>query len=190
VAAFAVAVVTMASATNARAQATTPATTSLTAPGTWTVTPFIGTGFSGDLDSPSLVFGVAGGYTWTSRVSFEGEFNTIPNSEYSGILELDNNVWSITGNALYHFSGRAFVPYGVFGIGIGHGSLDVDSDDPVLNSLDNNSNEFIVNFGGGVERQIRDRMAVRGDLRYFTGGDLVPDYWRAAIGVTFSLNTP
>jgi hypothetical protein len=181
---------TIASATSARAQATTPATTSLTAPGTWTVTPFIGTGFSGDLDSPSFVFGAAAGYTWTDRLSFEGEFNAIPNSEYSGLLELDNNVWSLTGNALYHFSGRRFVPYGVFGLGIGHGSLDVDSDDPVLNSLDSNSNEFIINFGGGVERQIRDRMAIRGDLRYFTGGDLVPDYWRFAIGVTFQVKQP
>ena len=170
---------------NASAQSATT-TTSLTTPGTWTVTPFIGVGFSGDLDSGSTVFGVAGGYTYTPRISFEGELNFLPSSEQAGLVELDSKEWSLTGNVLYHFAGRKYIPYGVFGIGFGHGSVDLDSTVPLPN-FDTSSTEFVVNFGGGVERQIRERMAIRGDLRYFFGGDFVPDFWRLSAGVTFQL---
>jgi len=169
------------------ASAQPAATTSLTAPGTWTVTPFIGVGFSGDLDSGSKDFGVAGGYTWSPRISFEGEFNLLPTTEVSTGVEFNSQEWSLTGNVLYHFSGRNFVPYGVFGIGFGHGSIDEESALITLPNIDTSSTEFIVNFGGGVERQIRQRMAIRGDLRYFFGGDLVPDFWRLSAGVTFQL---
>jgi opacity protein-like surface antigen len=176
----------LACATGASAQ---PAqtTTSLTAPGSWTVTPYIGVGFSGDLDSATTAIGVAGGYTWTPRISFEGDFNFLPSSEESGVVELDSKEWSLTGNVLYHFSGRRFVPYGAFGLGFGHGSVDVSSSDPLPINLDTSSTEFVVNFGGGVERQIRERLAFRGDLRYFFGGDFVPDFWRLSAGVTFQL---
>ena len=43
----------------------------------------------------------------------------------------------------------------------------------------------MVNFGGGVEKPIRDNIHFRGDLRYFFGGDLVPDYWRFSVGLRF-----
>jgi len=46
----------------------------------------------------------------------------------------------------------------------------------------------VVNFGGGVERRINDRIGFRGDLRYFFGGDLVPDYWRLGAGLTFAVH--
>jgi hypothetical protein len=163
-------------------------TTTLFAPESYTVTPFAGIGFSGDLDSGTGVLGVAGGYVWSPRVSLEGEFTYLPSSENSGLVEVDTQVFSLTANMLYHFSGRAFVPYGVVGIGFGHSSVDVD--DPALDSFDRSDTEFIVNFGGGVERLIRERLAFRGDLRYFFGGDLVPDYWRLSAGVSFLLGTP
>ncbi len=163
------------------AQQTTP-------PAHWTVTPFVGVGCSGDLDSGTGAVGAAGGYAWSPRVSFEGEFNLLPSSEFNGVVELDSRVWSLTANILYHFSERLFVPYGAFGLGMGHGSVDIDSNDPVLDDLlSDSSTEFVVNFGGGVQRQIRDRLAFRGDLRYFFGGDFVPDFWRVSAGLTFDL---
>lgn len=174
----------------ARAQpaaAQTPTITNLFDQGHWTVTPYIGVGFSGDLDSPTGALGAAGGYVWSSRVALEGEFNALPSGETGGPLEVKSKVWSLTGDILYHFPGRDFVPYGVFGIGFGHGSVDIDSTDPVLKALNTKSTEFVVNFGGGAEKKIRERVAVRGDLRYFFGGDLVPDYWRASVGLTFDL---
>jgi len=177
------------SAGNASAQtaAQQPTTTTVIDPEHWTVTPFIGIGFSGDLDSATGAFGAAAGYVWSERVSLEGEFSMLPSSEASGLVEFSSKSWTLTGNILYHFSGRTWVPYGVLGIGFGHGSIDVDSTDPLLTALNNSSNGFVVNFGGGAERRIRERLAFRGDLRYFFGGDFVPDYWRASAGLTFDL---
>jgi len=170
------------------AEAQTTAASGPLTGGEWTVTPFAGIGFSGDLDSGTGALGIAGGYNWNPKVSLEGEFTTLPSSEAGGLVEVDTNVWSLTGNLLYHFSERPFVPYGAIGIGVGHGSADVTASVPGLNTFDESSTEFVVNFGGGVERQIRPRLSFRGDLRYFVGGDLVPDYWRLSAGVAFALS--
>jgi len=174
---------------NANAQGTTPPASRQLQTGQWTVTPVIGTAFSGDVDSPTVVLGVAGGYNWRPNISFEGEFNVLPSSEQSGLVELNTNIWNLTGNMLYRFSGTsAFVPYGAIGLGLGHGSASLDNTtDPLLNSVDTSSNALVVNFGGGVERSITDAIKVRGDLRYFFGGDLVADYWRFGIGVSFNV---
>jgi len=157
--------------------------------GQWTVTPVVGTAFSGDVDSPTVVLGVAGGYNWSPKISFEGEFNVLPSSEQTGVVELDTRVWNITGNMLYRFSGNShFVPYGAIGLGVGHGSANVkNTGDPLLNSVSTSSNALVVNFGGGLERSLNDAIKVRGDLRYFFGGDLVASYWRFGIGVSFNV---
>ena len=69
---------------------------------------------------------------------------------------------SVTGIALYHFSeGRPFVPYGVFGIGFGHADADVpDSREAALVDVATSSNNLIVNFGGGVERALSNRVGL------------------------------
>jgi hypothetical protein len=161
-------------------------TTTVFSPGNWTVTPFVGVGFSGNLDGGSGAFGAAGGYVWTDRVSFEGELNVLPSSENNGVFEVDSHSWSLTANALYHFSGRSWVPYGVFGIGLGHAGADL-SGTPIsgVSTIESSSTSLVANFGGGVERRLTDRVGFRGDLRYLFGGDLVPDYWRLGVGVTF-----
>ena len=159
-------------------------TTTTIPTGYWTVTPFVGVGFSGDLDSGTGAIGVAGGYVWNPRVSFEAELNFLPSSENNGLVEVSSSAWSMTGNALYHFAGRNWVPYGVAGIGFGHASVDLNSTDPLFDSFDSSSTEFVANIGGGVERAFRNNTAFRGDFRYMFGGDLVPDYWRLSAGVT------
>ncbi|MBS1816523.1 MAG: porin family protein [Acidobacteria bacterium] len=163
-------------------------TTTTIDPGYWTVTPFVGFGFSGDLDSATPDIGIAGGYVWSPRVSFEGEFSFLPSSENSGLVEVSTRVWNLTGNVLYHFSGRDWVPYGVAGIGFGHSSADINTSDPFLNSFDTSSTEFVANIGGGVERALRNNTALRGDFRYMFGGDLVPDFWRLSVGVTLGFH--
>lgn len=174
-----------AAAQTAAAPPPAPSTTTVFSPGHWTVTPFIGVGFSGDVDSATGALGAAAGYVWSDRMSFEGEFNVLPSSEANGVVEVSTNVWSLTGNVLYHFSGQKFVPYGVVGIGFGHASADL-TNSPLAN-VNTSSTQFVLNFGGGVERRWTERLAVRGDLRYFFGGDLVPDYWRLSGGVTFDM---
>jgi len=174
---------------SARAQVRPPATTPPLETGRFTVTPLVGTAFSGDVDSPTILFGVAGGYNWSPRVSLEAEFNLLPSSEQSGVLELDTRIWNLTGNLLYRFSEnrRAWVPFGAVGLGLGHGSADINVNDPLLNSISSSSNAFVFNFGGGVERALTDTIRFRGDLRYFFGGDLVADYWRLGLGVSFDV---
>ena len=155
--------------------------------GAWTVTPFVGSAFSGDLDSATSVFGLAGGYNWRPQISLEAAFSTLPSSEAGGLIEVDSSLWSLTGNMLYHYNKRPYVPYATVGLGIGHGSVDVESNDPLLVLADHSDTRFVFNFGGGVERNIRARTALRADLRYFFGGDLVPDYWRLAAGLRFTI---
>ena len=167
-----------------------PPSTNVVAPGHWTITPFVGVGFSGDLDSGTGALGAAAGYVWSDRIGFEGELNILPSSENSGVLEVGTHVWSLTGNVLYHFTGRNFIPYGLIGIGFGHAGADLSNVPTTPGSaadLSTSSTNFIVNFGGGVERRFTDRLALRGDLRYFFGGDLVPDYWRLGGGVTIDM---
>jgi opacity protein-like surface antigen len=156
-------------------------------PGEWTVTPFIGFGFSGDLDSATGALGVAGGYNYNSKVSIEGEFNLLPSPENNGVIEVSSTVWSLTGNLLYHFDKKNnFTPYAVVGVGFGHASVDVSGTIlPV--GFEASSTQFVANIGGGVERQFSDRLKFRGDLRYLFGGDTVPDYWRLSAGVTIVL---
>jgi hypothetical protein len=155
--------------------------------GEWSVTPFAGFGFSGDLDSATGALGVAGGYNWSRAVSLEGEFTLLPSSENGGLVEVNSKEWSLTGNILYHFAPRPFRPYAVFGVGVGHAGVDLALSTPGLNILNTSSTEFVVNFGGGVERPIRDNIRFRADLRYFFGGDLVPDYWRVGAGLKFAI---
>jgi opacity protein-like surface antigen len=156
-------------------------------PGQWTVTPFIGFGFSGDLDSGTGLLGVAGGFNYNSKVSVEGEFTLLPSPELNGLTEADATAWSLTGNLLYHFvTTHPFIPYAVAGIGVGHSGA--NGKDPLtLLPFDNSSTVFVANIGGGLERQFSDRLRFRGDLRYLFGGDLVPDYWRVSAGITFVL---
>jgi opacity protein-like surface antigen len=156
-------------------------------PGEVTITPFIGFGFSGDLDSATGALGVAGGYNYNSKISIEGEFNLLPSPENNGAIEVDSTSWSLTGNLLYHFTKKNnFTPYAVVGIGVGHSSVDVDG--TILQGiLDASSTQFVANIGGGVERPFSDRLRFRGDLRYLFGGDTVPDYWRLSAGVTWIL---
>ncbi len=175
--------------------AATPAAAPTGSPGQWTVTPFAGFGFSGDLDGATGALGVAGGYIWSDRIQFEAEFNWLPSSENSGLVEVDSNVWQMTGNVLYRFNGRNnWSPYAAAGIGFGHAGVDVDVDedgfdDPLLDDFDASSTEFVANFGGGVERSVSDRVAFRGDLRYFFGADLVPDFWRLSAGLSFGFGS-
>jgi len=185
----------------ARPQPAPASATNVVAPGHWSITPFLGVGFSGDISGATGALGAAAGYAWTDRVGFEGELNVLPSPENDGLVTVGTHVWSLTGNVLYHFGGQDFKPYGVFGIGFGHAGADLSSVNvnttttttantttgTTATNLNTSSTSFVVDFGGGVERKITDRLALRGDLRYFFGGDLVPDYWRLGAGVRIDM---
>lgn len=157
-------------------------------PNTFEITPFIGfgLGFSDDdglpdLSSGSFLLGAAGAYNFTTQLAVEGELGIIPDiaGDTNGV---DIGVQTFSANGVYHFdTGSAIVPYATFGLGFGRTHADVSG------VGDDSQTEFAINLGGGVKYPINDRLAVRGDLRYFNVNDENPNFWRVYGGVTFRL---
>lgn len=181
-----------AGATTASAQATQPGSPAgPVATAHWTVTPFIGFPFSGDIEGGATGFGVAGGYTWNSRVAVETELAVFPTVPEGPLINFDASTWNLTGNLLYHFAPRSsrITPFVIGGLGVGHANTDILATDPLLREFGatDSSTGFIVNFGGGLKYYLNDRFGVRGDLRYFTGHDLVPDHLRLSFGLGIDL---
>jgi opacity protein-like surface antigen len=175
---------------SANAQTATTTAAEPIEPGIWTLTPSAAMAFGGDLEDGGLGLGLAAGYNFTPRVAFEAAFNIHPSVEQGLLLNVDTTVWNLTGNVLYHFAERPWMPYGAIGFGIGRADTDLDEADPALVALglDESSTELIMNFGGGVKRRFNERASFRGDIRYFTGDDLVADFFRIYAGVSFDLN--
>jgi opacity protein-like surface antigen len=157
----------------------------------WTVTPFVGAGFSGDLENSPLNVGAAIGYNITNRVTIEGQFAYM-GAEQGDLFQFDSNVYTLDANVLYHFTEqfaeRQWAPYLAIGLGMVRATADLDEVDPVLVDLIDESNtNLALNFGGGIKTALSDRVQLRGDLRYYTGDDLAPSFWRATAGLGFAL---
>jgi OmpA-OmpF porin, OOP family len=153
-------------------------------PNTFDLTPFIGFGFGYsdgfDVSDGTFLLGVAGAYNFTTQLAVEGELGIIPDIA-GDTPDLDISVQTFSANGVYHFDTRsAVVPYATLGLGFGR--IGVDS-----TSGDDSNTEFAFNLGGGVKYPINDRLAVRGDVRYFNVNDLNPNFWRIYGGVTFRL---
>jgi hypothetical protein len=169
------------------ASAQQPPTTDIE-PGHWTVTPMLGFGSGGDLNNGALGVGIAGGYNWSSQIGLELAFTLLPSNDQGDLVDIETSVWNLTGDLSYHFTRQPTVPYAVVGFGMARADTN-DADAVVINGLDFEaaSTELILNFGAGLERAIAENANVRGDVRYYTGNDLVPDFLRVFAGVTFDL---
>ena len=145
----------------------------------FTLTPFLGFGFAGDLENTPASFGAALGYGMASRWGVEGELYFAPGGEQGELVEFDSSVWSLSANVLYHFVAEDFTPYVTAGFGL----LGADTDAEGTGLInDDTSTEFAWNWGGGLKSAISDRFGLRADLRYFNGDDLAPDHWRLYAG--------
>jgi opacity protein-like surface antigen len=174
----------------ALAQDTAPQTTPPPAQGTFspmppdsegfTITPFVGLGFAGDYENSPTAFGVAAGYGITDRVSVEGDLYFAPDGEQGELVAFDTNLWSVSANVLYHFTGEDLTPYVAGGLGIM--GADTNAEELGL-TTDNTSTKLAWNWGGGIKSALSDRFGLRADLRFFNGDDLVPDHWRLFGGV-------
>ena len=161
----------------------------------WNITAFVGPGFGADLNNSPLNLGVAGAYNFTPRLAIEGEFGYTRGAQQGALFDLDTAVVSLSANAIYHFSDVGWVPYGAVGIGMLRGSTDLDDLESVgltpaqliALGLDEEGTTTTVGFnlGGGLKRRLSDRVNFRGDLRYFSGRDLAPSFWRAYVGLGF-----
>lgn len=154
-------------------------------PGTFSVTPFIGIAFGGNLESTPGQFGIAAGYAMTERLSVEGEFFAAPGAEVGVLDSFETDIYSLSANILYHFldSSENFTPYGAVGLGalIGNTDLAERFDDVE----DDSSTALSFNVGGGIKAAMNERWGVRLDARYFNGDDFAPDHWRVYAGVIF-----
>jgi hypothetical protein len=153
--------------------------------GIWTVTPFIGPSFGGDLENTPLSLGLATAYNWTDRVAFEGEFGFLRAAEQGVLVPFDTSVYTFSGNVLYHFAVQDWAPYVTVGLGLAHARADLEGL-PIFD-VDENSTELALNFGGGLKANLTDQVRFRGDLRYFNGNDLAPDFLRLYAGLQFLL---
>lgn len=146
----------------------------------FTITPFLGLGFAGDLENNPTAFGVASGFGLSDRLSIEGDVYFAEGGEQGPIVALDTSVWSVSGNVLYHFRADNFTPYIVGGVGMM--GADTNAEELGLD-VDDTSTKFAWNWGAGVKSALSERIGLRGDLRFFNGDDLVPDHWRLVGGV-------
>jgi len=184
VAAAAVALVAL-STVPARAQATRPAAEPLEID-RWTATPFLAAGLGGDLDNSAVTVGGALAYNFTRRVALEGSVSYM-NPEQGELFTFETNVWNFDANVLYHFAEENWIPYVTAGLGAMYVNADLDDIGPLPGVADESETELALNFGGGVKRDLSERIRFRGDLRYYNAGDLAPDFWRLSAGLTFLL---
>lgn len=161
----------------------------------WNITAFVGPGFGADLNNSPLNLGVAGAYNFNPRLAIEGEFGYTRGAQQGALFDLDTAVTSLSVNAIYHFGEVGWVPYGAVGIGMLRGSTNLEDLASVgltgaqltaLGLNDNGSTTTVgFNLGGGLKRRLSDTVNFRGDLRYFSGRDLAPSFWRAYVGLGF-----
>jgi opacity protein-like surface antigen len=141
-----------------------------------TITPFVGLGFSGDLGNSPAGFGAAADYGLSSRASAEGELYFM----HGARSRLDTTVWSLSGDLIYHATGngQSVTPYVAAGLGLMRGEID-DS------AGSGSSSALSLNFGAGIKTAMSSKWGLRGDVRFFSGHDLAPEYWRLYGGVVF-----
>jgi len=153
----------------------------------FTLTPFLGGGFGGSLESGSVSFGLGVGYGVSERVTLEGELGILPSGTMGVPTEFDTSAWSLNANVLYHFTAQEhFTPYATAGIGVLSANPDLSDDvfDDVSATDASDDTSFSWNLGAGLKSAFNDRLGIRGDLRYFNASGLAPDFWRLYAGLT------
>jgi opacity protein-like surface antigen len=162
----------------------TPPPRGIVQEGAWTLSPMLGAGLSQDADN-GLALGLGAAYNWTPRVSFEGELGYTRTT--IGVAQpLNANLTTASVNALYHFSAGNVAPYGTIGIGFGHANRGADPFAD-MQLTDANRTSAMFNWGGGLKTPVGERVNLRVGVRHFSGHDLVPNYWRPYVGLTFNL---
>lgn len=163
------------------------------------ITPFIGVVADTPTDQNRTVYGGAFGVTGRI-VGFEVDLGYAPNffevDDDFGELGSSGSVTTVMGNLLVGAPLGRVRPYGTIGAGLMRSNLEL------LDFLDDlNSNDFGINYGGGVMVFVTDNVGIRGDIRQFRSlqnEDLDDDFpeptdfelgdftfWRATAGVTF-----
>ena len=136
--------------------------------------------------SYGVTFGNASHSIWSTETTVGYSPRFFGSSVDNYVLDLTAGV--VIGPTLRAKARHEIRPYGLAGVGTVRTSI--DSGAAALKR-----NDIGLSFGGGAAIDVNDRLAVRGDVRYFRalgsdaaantlGADLANfNYWRAAIGV-------
>ncbi len=141
----------------------------------WSLWPFVGVAFAGDLDQRAHGIGFALALQWTSHLDLEGELGYLPDLTDHP----DSSALLLSGDAVYHVlaSHRSLVPYGAIGGTLAR--LDTGT-----RERRKTATEVAVNIGGGVKVRVTDSVWLRGDLR-FIHIDNAPNFWRSYGAMSF-----
>jgi len=161
-----------------------------------TLTPFIGSLFSGDLPNAKADYGASatfmGGGIFGAEILFNYAPRFVPASTVSPAVAQAGLMGNLViGVPIGGDAGKSIKPYVTGGIGLFRATAKKDDFfDRVT------SNDFAYNLGGGVMAFFNDHIGIRGDLRYvrtlrddnsdgtfLKPGDL--NFWRWNIGPSF-----
>jgi opacity protein-like surface antigen len=163
------------------------------------LTPFVGSLFGGDLSDTNgkASFGASaafmGGGIFGAEVGFTFTPNFIPETATAGTVRHANLMGNlIVGIPIGGDAGESVRPYITGGAGLFRAT---QKESDFLDRI--TSNDFALNFGGGVMAFFSDHVGIRGDIRYFrtltnedagTGldfelGDL--NFWKWDVGAAF-----
>ena len=179
----------------------------------WEVTPYLGINLAGDGEFRRGGPGVSVAFVG-ERLGFEFDVerynhffkdkdvaNLVPNNCGVGprdesCVDLNTDAIGFMGNVVAPIritDAKNWRPYATAGLGVIHSWVT----DPSNTVADTNQNNFAFNAGGGVMYSLNNRVALRGDVRYFLAfvnedkrdGFYFNDYGflRATFGVTFGL---
>lgn len=131
------------------------------------LTPYVGSLFGGDLSNNRTTYGASAAFMGGGIIGAEIGFNYSPSFVPETLTSPKVSQASLMGNLIVGIpiggdSGGSVRPYVTGGAGLFRTSA---SESALFDRI--NSNDFAVNFGGGVMAFFTDHVGVRGDLRYF-----------------------
>lgn len=162
------------------------------------LTPYVGSLFGGDLSGNRTAFGGSAAFMGGGIFGAELGFNYTPEFVSAGVANEDIAQMSLMGNLIVGIPlGRSDQPGHVrpYFTG-GAGLFRITSDESQF--FDRvSSNDFAINFGGGIMAFFNEHVGLRGDIRYFrTLTDSDPDsgvdfdlgdlnFWKWDVGAAF-----
>ena len=165
------------------------------------LTPFVGTLFGGDLNNTAgnhVTYGGSAAFMGAGVFGAEVNFNFTPEFVQDTIASPDIRQASLMGNLIVGIpignasQGGQLRPYVTGGLGLMRTSADANQ---LFDRF--SSNDFAINFGGGVMAFFSEHVGLRGDVRYFRAindddagsgvdfslGDF--DFWKWDVGAAF-----
>ena len=161
------------------------------------LTPYVGSLFGGDLPNGKAAYGASAAFMGGGIIGAEFSFDYTPSFVPETLTTPRVSQASLMGNLIVGIpiggdSGGSVRPYVTGGAGLFRATAkESDFFDRI------SSNDFAVNFGGGIMAFFSEHIGVRGDVRYFRTlrnddagsgldfdlGDL--DFWKWDIGAAF-----